>query len=303
MIKLIKKIYHNSTIGRKVFAPLKWCYDFFWVRIAPEKSYLKRIYRFGFNHKLNFENPKTIQEKYLWLRLNDKTPLHTLCADKYAVRKYVRDNIGEQYLVSLILDTVKPTDLIPSNLPKFPFIIKTNHGCGGYVIVKDKSKVDWENVQKVLRKSLKSNFYNKGRELQYKNIKPRILVEKLLLDNNLNAPLEYKFHCYNGIVNMVEVYIDKYTKYRINYYSTEWELLNFRCRTVPNGRNITKPINLNEMKSIAETLSKSFRAVRIDLYYYDRKIFFGEMTFTPAMGLQSYIPNKWNLILGERLKL
>ncbi len=302
MVKLIKSIYKNSDLGRKVFFPIKWCYDYFWVRIASETSYLKRLYKLTFNLKLNLENPKTIQEKYLWLRLNEKTALKTLCADKYLVRNYIKDRIGEEHLIPLILHTTEVSEIVSENLPDYPFIIKTNHGCGGHVTVKDKSKIDWNRLQKYLKKSLKSNFYYKSREWQYKNIIPRVIVEELILNDNQRIR-DHKFHCYNGTVNMIEVYIYEKDGKKSNFYTKEWEKLEIHCRTLGNADFVKKPQNLKTMISLAEELSTDFRFVRVDMYNNNGNIYIGELTFNPAMGLQGYLPDKWSLILGEQLHL
>ncbi len=143
MRKFIKHLYHNTTLGNWFLYPIKKLNDYFSPRILPEKIYIRRTFKNTFGHNLNLNNPKTFNEKILWLQQNNRMPLHTICTDKYAVRDYVKEKIGEQYLIPLVFHTDNPDDIIPENLPDYPFIIKTNHGCGGHVIVKDKSRIKW----------------------------------------------------------------------------------------------------------------------------------------------------------------
>ncbi len=303
MKKYIKHLYYNTTIGHLLLYPVKKLYDIFVFRIMPEKMFLKRTFKILLGYELNLENPKTLNEKIQWLKLNDRTPLHTLCADRYAVREYVKQKIGEQYLIPLIYHTNNPADIIPENLPDYPFIIKTNHGCGGHVIVKDKSKIDWRMARKKLKKSLKHNHYYLFKEWPYKNIKPRIIVEKLLLDKNSNIPHDYKITCCNGRVVWITVIRDRYTDAKINFYDPDWKRVDYVDNLYKPGKDFEKPKNLTKMKSLAETLAKDFRFARIDLYNIESKIYFGEITFHPKAGFDIYDPPEWDRIYGDELIL
>lgn len=302
MKEFLKHLNHDTTIGHLLLSPAKKLYDICGARLFSEKFYIKQTFKNSIGYDLNLENPKTLNEKIQWLQLNDRTPLRTLCADKYAVRDYVKEKIGEEYLVPLIFHTTNPTDIVPGNLPDFPFIIKTNHGCGDYIIVKDKSTIDWKRVQKNLKKSLKSNYYYKAKEWQYKNIKPYIVVEKLLLDKNFNIPNDYKFNCFNGKLGFPEVHIDRYIDYRKNCYDSEWNILNCEWGA-KRGSEVKKPKLLTKMILLAEILAKDFRYVRVDLYNLRDKIYFGELTFSPGAGLCRFNPPEWDRKFGNELKL
>lgn len=302
MKEFLKLLYHDTAIGHLLLSPAKRLSDINPLRVLPEKTYIKLTFKNTFGYDLNLENPKTLNEKIQWLQLNDRTPLRTLCADKYAVRDYVKEKIGEEYLVPLIFHTTNPTDIVPGNLPDFPFIIKTNHGCGDYIIVKDKSTIDWKRVQKNLKKSLKSNYYYKAKEWQYKNIKPCIVVEKLLLDKNFNIPNDYKFNCFNGKLGFPEVHIDRYIDYRKNCYDSEWNILNCEWGA-KRGSEVKKPKLLTKMILLAEILAKDFRYVRVDLYNLRDKIYFGELTFSPGAGFCRFNPPEWDRKFGNELKL
>ncbi len=297
----IKNLYHESLIGHWLFTPIKKINDYLSPRILPEKTYIKRTFKNTFGYKLNLNSPKTFNEKILWLQQNDRKPLHTLCTNKYAVREYIKDKIGEQYLIQLIIHTDSPADIIPSKLPDYPFIIKTNHGCGGHIIAKDKSKVDWNKVQRHFKRLLKRNYYYKTREWQYRNIKPCIIVEKLLLDENSNIPYDYKFECYNGKVLYITVVIDLFQRKIFNIYDPDWNRINC-LRDDLNGKDIMKPLLLDEMIKLAEVIAKDFIYVRVDMYHLSDKIFIGELTFSPAAGFDVFNPS-WDRIFGDQLKL
>ena len=302
MRKFIKRLYEETTIGYWLISPAKKLYDFYQFKIITDKIFIKRTFRIRLGYDLNLDNPKTLNEKIQWLKLNDRTPLHTVCADKYAVREYVKEKIGEHHLIPLVYRTDNPADILPINLPDYPCIIKTNHGSGGHLIVKDKYKFDWKSAQKKLAKSIKSNHYYTFREWPYKNIDPCIIVEKLLLDIDSNIPPEYKFHCFNGNVKIISIDIDKYSDHKRNIYDKDWNFINCRAR-LPNGMDAGKPKMLNKMKSLAEILAKDFRYVRVDLYNLGSEVYFGELTFSPHAGFQIFIPSEYDRIFGDKLKL
>ena len=166
----------------------------------------------------------------------------------------------------------------------------------------DKAKLNYGELRKKLKKALKSNIYFKSREWQYKNIKPHIIVEELLQKNNEQV-LDYKLHCYNGIVNMIEVYIYAKDGLKINFHTRDWEKLDIHSRTTESTASTKRPKRLNTMIKLAQKLSTNFKFVKVDMYNIDGKIFIGELSFTPAMGLQGFIPDGWNLKLGNKLKL
>ena len=301
MRRFLKYFYHKTTIGHLLLSPIKYLYDIYHRHILPEKLYIKRTFKNVLGYNLNLKNPKTFNEKIQWLQLNNRKLLHTLCTDKYIVRNYVKDKIGEQYLVPLILQTYNPAEIIPENLPDFPCIIKTNHDCGGHIIVKDKFKVNWKNVQNILKKSLKDNFYYRSREWQYKNIEPCIIVEKLLLDNQLNAPFEYRYFCANGKVAF-SVILDRHANSKIKFYDPNWNIIPYGIQ----NDIIDRPKNLSilkKMQSLAEVLAKDFSFVRVDLYNVRRDIYFSELTFSPSAGYEVFDPPKWDRIFGDKLIL
>jgi len=265
--------------------------------------FIKQEFKKTLGYELNLDNPKTLNEKIQWLNLNVRTPMYTLCADKFAVRKYIEEKIGSEYLVPLIYHTKNPMDIVPENLPGFPFIIKTNNGSGGGIIVRDKSKIDWQSVQKTLAKALKQNFYYVKKEWQYKNIKPCIVVEKLLMDNKGNIPFDYKLHCFNGRLYFIQVDMDRHGDHKRILYDEDWKFIDCQWGKYGIGNIVEKPILFHKMRSLAETIAKEFCYVRIDLYNIGSEIYFGEMTFTPVAGLGVFKPNEWDRKFGDMLRL
>ncbi|WP_196782913.1 ATP-grasp fold amidoligase family protein [Malaciobacter mytili] len=252
-------------------------------------------------YNLNLKNPKSFNEKLQWLKINDRTKLHTKCADKYLVREYIEEKIGKEYLIPLIFVTDKIEDISIEKLPDFPVIIKPNHSRGAYII-KDKFKSNLKSIQKKLKDELKVNFYYRTREWQYKHIKPLIIVEKLLLDENNQIPSDYKFLCMNGKVQLIQVDVDRFDKHEKTLYNKNWERQDFEFN-FPKGKDIKKPKLLEKMIEISEILSKDFIFVRVDLYTLQDKIYFGELTFHPAGGFGWFNPPEFDFILGEKLIL
>ncbi|WP_298505530.1 ATP-grasp fold amidoligase family protein [uncultured Maribacter sp.] len=291
--------------------PFKKVYDFYRFSILTEETYIKNRFKRIFGFDLSLENPKTLNEKIQWLKLNDRTDLHTICSDKFEVRNYVKEKIGEEYLIPLLYTSNNYKDLLPENIPtEAPFIIKTNHDSGGYEIIMNKSEINWEKVRNRYKNLLKRNYYKESKEWQYKNIPPKIIIEKLLLEDNGKIPMDYKFHCFHGKVELISVDIDRETEHKRNIYSKDWDLLPFTWsikenETIvwDNGRRISKPQNLDMIIPIIEKLSREFKYVRIDFYQIKDKYFFGEMTFHHGGGFECIHPVEWDYKLGEKLRL
>jgi len=270
--------------------------------LLPDKLFLKRLYRKRLGKKLNLKHPKTFNEKIQWLKIHERTPLHTLCADKYAVRSHIKAIVGEQYLVPLFYHTQNVKEVNMKNLPDTPFIIKTNHDSSGGIIVRDKSKVDWHNIQKQLKKLLSKNYYYHAREWQYKNIKPQIIIEKLLEDKNGELP-EYNFHCFNGKVQFIRITIDKDTSGI--YFDCNWKVLSriWATKKHKKHRTVNKPSMLDEMILIAEKLASPFAYARIDFYDIDGKVFCGEITLAHIAGFGKFEDEAMDRKLGDMIKL
>ncbi|EAR01095.1 ATP-grasp fold amidoligase family protein [Maribacter sp. HTCC2170] len=314
MKKVITFYYKNTYWGFYLLRPVARFYQFFLHKkyLSPQ-AFTKQRFKKKFGYPLDLDNPKTLNEKIHFLKLYYTHPLATQIADKYAVRSFIQEKLGKDYLVPLAYTTTNPKNIIPENLPDYPCIIKTNHNSSGGIMIRDKNaNHNWAQIQSTLRWNLSENFYWDGRERQYKNIAPRIVVEKLLLDKSGNTPADYKVHCFNGKVRMINVDIGRSTEnhYR-NWYNASWErepykwtseLMNDK-ETNPSKEDVPKPENLDKIKELSEFLSSGFPLLRVDWYINEGRLYFGELTFHHNGGFRPIVPTIWDNNLGSELKL
>ena len=186
--RFLKDFYESSELGYWVVSSMLKIRSYLKYERISDKEYLKKRFFNSFNRDIDFQNPSTLNEKILWLKLYDRRPLHTKCADKFEVRKYIKDLIGKEFLVPLYYQTYNYKDISPDKIPDKPVIIKTNHDSGGGIFVYDKKTVNFDKIRQSLRRRMAINYYQRSKEWQYKNIKPHIMVEKLLLDKKGNIP-------------------------------------------------------------------------------------------------------------------
>lgn len=272
----------------------------------PDEVYLKVRYRIYFGRKLNLCNPKSFNEKIQWLKLNYCPSDYSIMVDKYEVKKYIANLIGEQYIIPT-LGVWDSADKVDFELLPDQFVIKCNHNSGlGMYICKDKAQMNISKVRQGLQAGLKEKFYKMAHEMQYKNVKPLIIAEKYMEDESGFELKDYKFFCFNGNVKFVKVDFDRFVgKHRANYYDLDWNLLPFEEVVCPRDINKLnqRPKNLDLMIDIAKRLSKDIPFVRVDLYNIDGKIYFGELTFTPNGGMGPFNPDEWDYKIGSYLQL
>jgi hypothetical protein len=249
-------------------------------------------------------SPKTFNEKIQYLKLYNKCDLHTICADKFAVRKYVSKTIGSEHLIPLLFSTKDATDITDENIPATPFIIKANHTSGTYKIVTHKKQIDINELRELSKSWLHSDHYQNTKEWQYKYIPRKIIIEKLLQDENGTIPSDYKFACFNGKVKIIHIDSNKEHKHLRNHYDADWNPLDFKWPAeYAANSTIPKPKSLDKMISLAEALAKPFQFVRVDFYLLEDKIYFGELTFHPTSGFGKFAPEKYDLFYGNLLNL
>lgn len=272
------------------------------LKMSDEK-YIKLKYEFLRNEKLDLENPRTFNEKLQYLKLYDRKPFYTNLVDKYEVRKFVTEVIGEEYLIPLLgrWNTFDEIDF--SKLPN-QFVLKCTHDSGGIVICKDKRKFNIKEAKRKIQKCMKTNYYYKGREWPYKDVKPRIIAEQYMIDESGTELKDYKVFNFNNVPKLIEVDFDRFIQHKRNIYDTKWNYLNL-CIEYPTDPNkkIEKPKNLEEMLSCAKKLSKGFPFLRTDFYNINGKIYFGEITLYHGSGLEKIIPEKYEKILGDWINL
>lgn len=278
----------------------------------PDKTYLQLLYRFKMGHRLDLNHPKTFTEKIQWLKLYNRRPEYTLMVDKYAVKKYVADIIGEKYIIPTLGVWDKPEDIDWDALPN-EFVLKTTHGggSGGVVICKDKKTFDRNKAILTLRDSMNGDIYRSLREWPYKDVKKRVLAEKYMAPKDMvNNPIydlsDYKFFCFNGEPKYCQVIRDRHSKESIDFYDMNWRHQEFVGLNpiASNGINpVPRPLLLDDMICICHKLSENKKFVRIDMYVIDNRIYFGEITFYPASGMGLFNPDKWNEELGNLISL
>ena len=252
--------------------------------------------------KLNLNNPRTFNEKLQWLKLYNRKPEYTTMVDKYAVKAYVANKIGEEYIIPTIAVWDKVEDIDWNTLPN-QFVMKTTHYGGGLgvIICKNKTFLDKDNAIKSLSKALKADLHYTMREWPYKNVPKKIIAEQFMVDESGKELKDYKFFCFNGKVKCYKVDFDRFTLHKANYYDCEGRILPFGENACPadQSRFLDKPKNLEKMIELAETLAKDIPFVRIDFYNINGKIYFGEITFFPASGFGKFTPSEWDEILGD----
>ncbi|GGK28979.1 hypothetical protein GCM10007962_24040 [Yeosuana aromativorans] len=250
--------------------------------INPE-IYVKNRFKANLGYTPNFKNPKTHNERMAKRRF-DYTEKMTRFSDKIAVRKHVSDIIGEDYLVPLLFKMESLTKAIYDQLPN-RFVIKANHGSGFNLIVKDKSEYSFETLKQITDKWLNTKYHLIGMELHYKNIKARLLVEELLLDQQGKVPKDYKFYCFKNKIYL-GVFVDRFVDLKAAYFDEKWQNIEypFSSNMIADSSKIKKPKNFNEMIEVVKKLSQPFDFVRMDLYSVNNNIYFGEYTFTPSGG-------------------
>ncbi len=296
LIKYMYLVLHNVKVRKRLS--------------LTDDEFAKKYYYEATKKQLNLETPQSFDEKQWWLKIHYRNPLMTQCVDKYRVREYVSACGLEHILNELydVYDGISEIDL--SKLPS-EFFIKTNHGCACNFLYNDRNKYLMENILIKMEKNLKENYYYQSREWPYKNVKPKIIAEKVLKSQNNTPLIDFRFLCFEGKCHYIFIDIDtadEQGRHKVhakrNVYSKSFELL-----PVKVGRDnfapelIQKPENLDEMIAYVEILSKPFPFVRVDLYNVDGKIIFGEMTFYHAGSSSVFDPWSFSDELGDLIKL
>jgi hypothetical protein len=297
LIKIKKAIKNPNLImlyilGLKIF------------RIVPDETFLKIKYGLRVGQKLNLGDPKTFNEKLQWLKLYDRKPKYTSMVDKFAVRKHIAKTIGEEYLIPLLGVYNGYSEIDFDSLPN-EFVLKPSHTSGNVFICKNRSKIDHLKLKNEINEWLNREYYWIHREWPYKNIKPRIICEKYMVDESGKELKDYKFMCFNGEPRIIQVMSErKNGQYLINHFDLEWNEIDISRKTLKkNPRIPAKPKNLGRMTEISKILSKDMPFVRIDLYETKEGLYFGEITFFPVSGFMDFLYEKHDHLLGSWITL
>ncbi len=269
-----------------------------------DEEYLSRKYQLYFGQKLDLQNPQTFNEKLQWLKLYNRKPEYTVMVDKYKVREYIAQELGEEYLIPLLGVWDNPDEIDFDALPN-QFVLKCNHNSGlGMCICKDKSELDISKVKVELRKGLKQDYYLTGREWPYKDVPRKIIAEKYMEDVSGDLK-DYKFYCFNGEMKFVMINSDRNTSRptRADYFDRDFNWLDFTWGYSHAEVHPKKPEQFEKMVAIVEKLAKGLPHIRVDLYDCNGKIYFGELTFFDGSGFDKIEPLEWDYKIGKLLKL
>ena len=272
------------------------------IKDKPFEDYpaiLGEIYSDKIGHELDWNNLQTYTEKMQWEKLYGKNPMKEILSDKYRVRAWIESKIGSEYLIPL-LGAWDSFDEIDFSLLPEKFVIKTNHGSGTNVIVKDKSKFNIKRAKRCFDDWMRMDYaYVTWFEMHYSDI-PRKIIAEQYLESDMGELQDYKFLCFNGKPEFCWVDLGRYSKHTRTVFDMEWNLQPWTQNEYGISPNpIPCPKNFDKMIEIATVLSAGFEHVRVDLYNINGKIYFGEMTFTNGSGLDKIIPEKYDKILGD----
>ena len=295
----------------------KSVFDYPVIMALDEKEYpqyLKDAYYIKFGQKLNLRHPKNINEKIQWLKIYDNLPIKTQLTDKLLVRDWVKDKIGEKYLKPVLWIGAKFEDIPFENLPD-DFVIKCNHGCKWQFIIKNKDKFIktksiYEYTKNKLVNWLNESFFGwSDFETQYKNIRPKIIIEPFLVEENEHTPLEIEVWCFNGkpkIIQRIKETVENNKICKIvNSFDENFNFMDIKFYFADEIVPTEPDEKIKLARDLSEILSKNFKLVRVDWMIYDNKLYFNEMTFTPYSGFIVFPPNNYQYynILGKMLNL
>jgi len=272
-------------------------------RIIPDKVFLRMQYKYHFREKLNLKNPQTYNEKLQWLKLNDRKMEYSQYVDKYAVREFVSNTIGEEYLIPLIDVYNNVNEIEWENLPK-QFVLKCTHGSTSNIICENKDNLDINEAKNKLEKWMKRNWFWYGREWPYKHVQPRIIAEKFMEDESGSGLKDYKFFCFNGEPHFMLLATDRGIDTKFDFFDMEFNKIPVK-QHYKNNRdlNFEKPKGFDKMIELSKKLSANIPHLRVDFYNINGKIYFGELTFYHFSGYRKFEPQEYDEIFGSLLKL
>ena len=278
------------------------------VAFIPSKPWISYRFKKKMGYSMDWKNPKTFNQKLQWLKVYNKKPIYTTMVDKYEAKKYVADIIGEEYIIPTLGVWNSFDEIDFDSLPE-QFVLKCTHDSGGVLIVRDKATFDKAAARKMFRIALGRNNYSVNREWPYKDVRPRIIAEQYMEDENEALGLtDYKFFCFNGKPEMLYISqgLEDHSTASISFYDMEGKDMPFhRSDFKPINGKVILPLNFEQMKDVAEKIAKQVESpfVRIDLYSVRGKIYFSEVTFFPCSGMLPFEPKNWDRILGDWIAL
>ncbi len=275
------------------------------MKFLPQKMYVSLLYEYATEKKINLKNPAEFNEKIQWYKVYYRVKLLNQLVDKFEVRAYVKEKIGEQYLNN-IYGVYNSGDEVDFDALPSKFVIKGIHASGFNLIVDDKEKLDKSAAKKIFRKWLSKNqYFRKGLEWAYKDVKRRLMAEEFMKEEGRGSLLDYKFYCFNGKAKFFEVHLERAGDYKRAFYDLDFTKAPFRKgkEELIITEELEKPSNFDEMVVLANKLADKLPFVRVDFYSVNGKSVFGEMTFYPGDGRHDFYPDEYNKIIGDLMVL
>ena len=296
----------SKTAFRNPLRALKYALSHYvpWM-IKDDELYLKTCYFLATRRVLHLENPQSFTEKLQWLKLHDRNPRYTQLVDKFEVKSYISGLIGDKYVIPTygVWDGFDEIDF--DELPE-QFVLKCTHDSGGLVICKDKALLDIASARKKITKSLHNKFYLEGREYQYKDVKPRIIAEQYLEQDNGESLKDYKVLCFNGKAKLIEYHSDRFTSYHTqDFYDTNWNKTSISQGGAETLSNyvVEAPMHLKTMLEFSELITKDMAHGRVDWYEIGDKLFFSEITLYDSSGFDRLDREEDELLLGTGINI
>lgn len=298
------------SFTRRIFRQLRSKDMLNWM---PDSWYLKLCYHFAVGKSLDLKNPKTFNEKLQWLKIHDRKDIYTTMVDKYEAKNYVAGLVGQEHVIPVLGVWESFKDINFDTLPE-EFVLKCTHDSGGLIICKDKSKLDMEFLDKTFTKLLSTNYYYAHREWPYKNVKPRIIAEKLMKDDADTEGIglmDHKFYCFNGEPKYLYISVGFSGSAFSDEGETRISFLDMDWKPAPFGRSDykeldelpQKPSRFEDMVELARFFSKGTKFLRVDMYQINGEIYLSEFTFTPSAGYMPISPVEYERILGDEITL
>ncbi len=261
---------------------------FLFVSFLPKNNLgdkLFSLFHFYINYG-RFPNKKPLLSNYLFKKMNSKesyNPLRAYVSDKEFVKNFIKCKLGQEYLVPTITIIKSYEKALQYKYPP-RCCIKPTHLSGRYILRDDNELIDFN----LLKKWFETNYYNIGRERNYRYLEPKIIIEPLIFDSKNNE--DFKFFCFKGKVSFIQVDLDRQINHTRLYYDTSWKKLDFSILKPKSNLDFKKPKNLQQLINLAEKIGEDFEFIRVDLYTNEKQIFIGEITNWPENGKGYFIP-------------
>lgn len=267
--------------------------------LLGEKRHEKLIRGPRLGYWPNIEEPQTFNEKVMHRKLCSDEEVYSVLADKWRVRRYVEEKVGDEILSEVYHVTDDPNTIPFEELPE-EFVIKTNHGCGWMTFVENKDDADYDKITEECSEWLSKTYGERKREYWYARIEPKVIVEEFLRNEDGKIPRDYKMYVFDGELKYTHIDFDRFSSPSRRFFDRGWNPIELRKGGLPLGPEVQAPAQYDRMVEVAETLGEGFEFVRVDLYNPEEdRIVFGEITLAPASGISPFDPREYDFEFGD----